>query len=59
MTVQELINGLSKLENKQATIHIVVGDENADEYDTTAIELFSDHTDDDYQDIFAKVTLNN
>lgn len=55
MKVSELIEQLQKLENKDATVHIVVGGDDDDKYDTTNIEVWSDHTDDGYQDIFAHV----
>ena len=55
MTIKKLIEELSKCENQDAEIHIVLGNDDDDIFDTTDFEVFSDHSYDDYQDLFIHV----
>jgi hypothetical protein len=57
MTIKTLIRKLSKCENHNAQIHIVCGSASPgasddDIFDTTKFVVFSDHSDDWYQDLF-------
>jgi hypothetical protein len=57
MTIKTLIKKLSKCENQNAVVHIVCGSESPaasedDIFDTTKFQVFSDHSEDGYQDLF-------
>jgi hypothetical protein len=57
MKIKKLIAQLLKCVNQDAEVHIVCGSENPgagedDVFDTTKFEVFSDHSDDGYQDLF-------
>ena len=55
MTIKKLIKELSKCQNQEAEIHIVIGDDDNNIVDTTDFEVFSDHSDDGYQDLFIHI----
>jgi hypothetical protein len=52
ITIKKLIQELSKCKNQDAIVHIVLGDDDNDVFDTTQFEVFSDHSDSGYQDLF-------
>ena len=52
MTIKGLIKQLSKCQNQDANVHIVLGTDDDDIFDTTRFSVVSDHSDDDYQDLF-------
>lgn len=56
MTIKELIAELQKRKNQEAAVHIVYGSDDEDIFDVTKFEVFSDHSDDGYQEIFIHET---
>jgi hypothetical protein len=52
MKIRELREKLFNCENQDATVHIVLGTDDDDIFDVTNFEVFSDHSDDGYQDLF-------
>ena len=52
MTIKELRQELFNCKNQEAEVHIVIGDEDSDIIDTTLFKIFSDHSEDNYQDLF-------
>jgi hypothetical protein len=55
MTIRELRAKLFECVNQDAKVNIVLGDDDNDIFDTTEFEVFSDHSGDDYQDIFIHI----
>lgn len=55
MTIKDAIAQLSKCQNQDAELHIVIGDDDNDIVDTANFVVFSDHSDDDYQDLFIHI----
>jgi hypothetical protein len=55
MTIKELREKLFNCENQDAIVHIVLGDDDDDIFDVTDFEVFSDHSYDNYQDLFIHI----
>lgn len=55
MTIKELIEKLLQCQNQDANVHIILGDDDDDIFDTTDFEVFSDRSDDNYQDLFIHI----
>ena len=58
MKIKELIEKLQKLENKEAEINIIIGNEDGNVFSSCDVELFQDTSDSNYQILYCDEKTN-